>query len=207
MINLCGPAIIYLIFSITQILIDIFKGLYNTAFMKSIVMIMVTLLLHILCEKGLSVVSWFIVFIPFIMMTVIVSMLLYVFGLDASTGKLNYKCDNSNTNSTNSTNNVTTDSLGNIIIYDPEYNVNANPVYYQSPNIIIPVLAYFSPTLNPHDLLKGILDFKKICLHGRLKSFILECLSCSTTITSTPLNELIHSNVLFRLPNLSVLCL
>ena len=135
MINLCGPAIIYLIFSITQILIDIFKGLYNTAFMKSIVMIMVTLLLHILCEKGLSVVSWFIVFIPFIMMTVIVSMLLYIFGLDASTGKLNYKCDNSNTNSTN---NVTTDSLGNIIIYDPEYNVNANPVYYQSPNIIIP---------------------------------------------------------------------
>jgi len=141
MINLCGPAIIYLIFSITQILIDIFKGLYNTAFMKSIVMIMVTLLLHILCEKGLSVVSWFIVFIPFIMMTVIVSMLLYIFGLDASTGTLNYKCNNSNTNSTNSTNstnNVTTDSLGNIIIYDPEYNVNANPVYYQSPNIIVP---------------------------------------------------------------------
>ena len=138
MINLCAPAVIYLIFSITQILIDTFKGLYNTAFVKVIVTIMVTLLLNILCKQGLSLVSWIIVFIPFILMTVIVSMLLYVFGLDASTGKLNYKCDNSNTNSTNSTNNVTTDSLGNIIIYDPEYNVNANPVYYQSPNIIIP---------------------------------------------------------------------
>jgi hypothetical protein len=133
MINLCAPAIIYLIFSITQILIDTFKGLYNTAFMKLIVMVMVTLLLNILCEKGLSVVSWIIVFIPFIMMTVIVSMLLYIFGLDASTGKLNYSSSN-----TNAINGVTVDSLGNIIIYDPEYNSSKNPVYFQSPNIIVP---------------------------------------------------------------------
>ena len=48
MLNLCPPAIIYLIFSITQILIDTFKGLYNTAFMKVIVTITVTLLLNIL---------------------------------------------------------------------------------------------------------------------------------------------------------------
>ena len=136
MINLCGPAIIYLIFSLTQIIIDLFKGLYNTAFMKTIVMTMVTLLLNILCEKGLGVVSWFIVFIPFIMMTVIVSMLLYIFGLDASTGSLNYTCNNSNANT--NTNGVTVDALGNVIIYDPEYNAVTNPVYYQSPNIIIP---------------------------------------------------------------------
>lgn len=134
MINLCGPAIIYLIFSLTQIIIDLFKGLYNTAFIKTIVMTMVTLLLNILCEKGLGVVSWFIVFIPFIMMTVIVTMLLYIFGLDASSGSLNYTCNNSNTN----VNGVTVDALGNVIIYDPEYNSITNPVYYQSPNIIIP---------------------------------------------------------------------
>lgn len=135
MINLCGPAIIYLIFSITQIIIDIFKGLYNTAFMKTIVMVMVTLLLNILCDKGLSVVSWIIVFIPFIMMTVVVSMLLYVFGLDASTGSINYECNNSNTNCNK---NVTMDASGNIIIYDPEYNAIKTPVYYQYPNIIVP---------------------------------------------------------------------
>jgi hypothetical protein len=86
MIKLCPPAIIYLIFSITQILIDSYKGLYNTAFMKVIVASMVTLLLNILCEKGLSVVSWIIVFIPFILMTVIVTFLLYYFGLNAATG-------------------------------------------------------------------------------------------------------------------------
>lgn len=135
MINLCPPAIIYLIFSITQIIIDIFKGLYNTAFIKVIVTTMVTFLLNILCEKGLSTVSWIIVFIPFILMTVIVSMLLYIFGLDAATGNLNYNCNNSNTKSGNG---ITTDAQGNIIIYDPEYNATQKPVYYQSPNIIIP---------------------------------------------------------------------
>ena len=85
---LCAPALIYLIFSITQILIDMFSGLYNTAFMKTIVMIMITFLLQILCRSGLNVVSWIIVFIPFILMTVIVTILLYYFGLNASTGRI-----------------------------------------------------------------------------------------------------------------------
>jgi hypothetical protein len=137
MFNLCAPAIIYLIFSITQILIDIFKGLYNTAFIKVIVTIMVTLLLNIMCIRGLGVVSWIIVFIPFILMTVIVSMLLYLFGLDATTGSLNYKCDSS-TSTTKCGNGITMDTLGNIVIYDPNYNPSVNQIYYKSPNIIIP---------------------------------------------------------------------
>jgi len=135
MINLCPPAIIYLIFSLTQILIDMFKGLYNTAIIKVIVMTMVTLLLNILCNQGLSLVSWIIVFIPFILMTLIVSVILYVFGLDAATGKLNYNCDNSKTNCGKG---VTMDALGNIIIYDPNYNPKTQPVYYKSPNIVVP---------------------------------------------------------------------
>ena len=88
MLRLCAPAIIYLLFSVAQILIDTFKGLYNTAAMKVIVAVPVTLLLNILCERGLSAVSWVIVFIPFILMTVIVSILLYSFGLDTATGTL-----------------------------------------------------------------------------------------------------------------------
>jgi hypothetical protein len=135
MINLCPPSIIYLIFSITQILIDTIKGLYNTAFVKIIVTIMVTLLLNILCEKGLGIVSWVIVFIPFILMTVIVSVILYVFGLNESTGKLNNK-ENNTKNTYNK--NITTDELGNLVIYDPNYDSVKNPVYYRSPNIIIP---------------------------------------------------------------------
>ena len=133
MINLCPPAIIYLIFSITQILIDTYNGLYNTAFMKVIVASMVTLLLNILCEKGLGVVSWIIVFIPFILMTVIVTFLLYFFGLNASTGTFSQTISPLEPRS-----GVSTDSSGNIIIYDPEYNPSTKPVYFQSPNIIVP---------------------------------------------------------------------
>ena len=135
MFNLCGPALIYLIFSFTQILIDTLKGLYNTAFMKAIVTVMITILLNILCESGLNVVSWIIVFIPFILMTVIVSMLLYIFGLDAATGSLNYKCDGTQEKCGDG---ISIDRSGNIIIYDPEYNPAANPVYYQSPNLVVP---------------------------------------------------------------------
>lgn len=147
MINLCAPAIIYLIFSITQILIDTYNGLYNTAIIKSIVTITVTLLLNILCEQGLTVVSWIIVFVPFILMTVIVSMILYVFGLDAASGKFKNKSNITKSNDTrcNEKNsnikcadNITIDPLGNIIIYNPKYNAAVNPVYYNSPNIIVP---------------------------------------------------------------------
>jgi hypothetical protein len=101
MINLCAPALIYLAFSLTQIIIDTFKGLYNTAFFKFIVMIIITILLNALCISGMGIISWFIVFIPFIFMSVIVTILLYVFGLDPATGKLNIKCDNTTTSSKN----------------------------------------------------------------------------------------------------------
>jgi amino acid transporter len=137
MFNLCPPAIIYLIFSITQILIDIYQGLFNTAIMKSIVCICVTILLNILCSKGLSMVSWIFVFIPFIFMTIIVAILLYTFGLNPTTGTLN----NGISNNKQTYKDISFDNSGNIIIYDPEYNSNINPVYFKSPNIIVP---------NPH---------------------------------------------------------
>ena len=104
--NLCAPALIYVIFSLTQILIDSLKGLYNTAFFKTIIMCLVTFLLNALCQQGLGIISWIIVFIPFIFMTVIVAMLLYIFGLDAATGTINYKCDNCNSDNSTSENDV-----------------------------------------------------------------------------------------------------
>lgn len=102
--NICPPALIYLAFSLTQIIIDTFKGLYNTAFFKFIVMVTITFLLNALCQGGMSIVSWIIVFIPFIFMTVIVTILLYVFGLDAATGTLKYACSNPSSNTNTNTN-------------------------------------------------------------------------------------------------------
>jgi len=85
--TLCPPALIYLIFSTTQIVIDTLKGFYNTVFIKIWVTFAFTILLNFLCKKGLGIVSWIIVFIPFILMTLIISILLIMFGLDPSTGR------------------------------------------------------------------------------------------------------------------------
>ncbi len=82
--KICAPALLYLGFSLTQIIIDIFKGYKNVAFFKFIVMVIMTLLLNILCSRGLNIISWLIVFIPFILMTYITAVLMYVFGLSPS---------------------------------------------------------------------------------------------------------------------------
>ena len=86
--NLCSPALIYLVFSMTQVIVDTIKGYYNVATLKFFMMILFTLLLNILCERGLGIISWIIVFVPFILMSVITSILLFVFGLDPSSGRI-----------------------------------------------------------------------------------------------------------------------
>ena len=86
--NVCSPALIYLVFSLTQVTIDTMHGNYNKAFIKLWVCMIFTLLLNHLCHRGLGLVSWLIVFIPFLLMSIIVTMLLVMFGLDPETGKL-----------------------------------------------------------------------------------------------------------------------
>jgi hypothetical protein len=58
-----------------------FRGEMNTAFLKFIVMIIFTIALNMLCASGLGIISWFIVFIPFILMTYITTILVFVFGI------------------------------------------------------------------------------------------------------------------------------
>jgi len=78
---ICPPASLYLAFSIIQILIDMFRGEMTTAFLKFLVMIIFTVALNVLCASGLGIISWFIVFIPFILMTYITTILFFVFGI------------------------------------------------------------------------------------------------------------------------------
>jgi archaellum biogenesis protein FlaJ (TadC family) len=82
--NLCSPALMYVVFSMTQVIIDIFKNLYQSAMVKFVIMCIFTLFLQILCERGLGVISWFIVFIPFITMTFMTTLILYSLGFDSS---------------------------------------------------------------------------------------------------------------------------
>jgi len=94
--DFCAPALLYIAFSVTHIIIDTFKHMYNTALLKFIIMIIFTFVLNILCQRGLGIISWFIVFIPFITMTVITTLLLIVFGLHPEQGKQDYKKNKDN---------------------------------------------------------------------------------------------------------------
>jgi hypothetical protein len=56
--DICAPALIYLVFSTTQVVIDTIKGVYNVAFIKLWVAIIFTILLNFLCNKGLGIISY-----------------------------------------------------------------------------------------------------------------------------------------------------
>lgn len=92
--GLCAPALVYIGFSLVQIFIDIYNGVINNAFLKFIIMLVFTLIINILCDLGYSVIAWFLVFIPIIMMTIISTLLLKVFGLDPKEKDLKSKINN-----------------------------------------------------------------------------------------------------------------
>jgi hypothetical protein len=88
--GLCVPALIYLIYGATRVIIDTYKGMYNLAFMQIWITILFTYLLNVLCRGGLGIISWIIIAIPFLLMSIIAAVLLMSFGLDPSTGKAVY---------------------------------------------------------------------------------------------------------------------
>ena len=88
--GLCAPALIYVIYGTTRIIVETYKGLYNLALMQIFITIIFTYLLNVLCRAGMGIISWIIVFIPFFLMSIIAGVLLVVFGLNPATGKQLY---------------------------------------------------------------------------------------------------------------------
>ena len=80
--KICPPALLYLGFSMIQITIDLFQGEYSTSLLKFIVMLIFTTILNIMCLNGLTKIVWFIVLIPFLLLTYITSVMFYVFGVN-----------------------------------------------------------------------------------------------------------------------------
>jgi hypothetical protein len=101
--NLCPPALLYLAFSLIQILVDTYKQLYSTAFIKFLIMILFTTILNTFCASGLSVISWLLVFVPFITMTIITSFLLFMLGVQQN--KMNYSVEYPNKHNYNKSKN------------------------------------------------------------------------------------------------------
>ena len=89
--KICPPALLYLGFSMIQITIDLFQGEYSTSLLKFIVMIIFTTILNMMCMNGLNKIVWFIVLIPFLLLTYISSVLFYVFGINPNKNEVQIK--------------------------------------------------------------------------------------------------------------------
>ena len=79
--TLCPPALLYLLYVVVQVGLDVSIGLYATALIKSVMGVAGTVILDTLCGIELGVVSWVIVATPFLMTAVAMSISLGL-GLD-----------------------------------------------------------------------------------------------------------------------------
>lgn len=86
--QLCTPAVIYLVYSITQVISKMMRGLYTPALIEMIISSIFALFLNYLCSVDLSIVAWVIIFVPFVFMSVVISLLLYLFTRDPETGRI-----------------------------------------------------------------------------------------------------------------------
>lgn len=73
---LCKPALIYLIFGITQVIFDMYGKFFELALVKLIVCFLITFVLDTLCKSGMTSIAWIFIFIPFMLMTIVISILL-----------------------------------------------------------------------------------------------------------------------------------
>jgi hypothetical protein len=84
--ELCPPALLYLLYIVIQIGLDLSLGLWVTAIAKVIGGLAGTIILNALCGVDLGIVSWAIVATPFIMTAVATSISLGL-GLDRMVAK------------------------------------------------------------------------------------------------------------------------
>jgi hypothetical protein len=71
--NLCPPALLYLVYIVIQVGLDLSLGLYITAAMKVLAGLAGTVILDAFCGVQLGVVSWAIIATPFIMVALATS--------------------------------------------------------------------------------------------------------------------------------------
>ena len=111
--SLCGPAIIYIGFSLINIIFDLISKNYKASLFQFIIMIILALMINMLCNIGLNIIAWFLVFIPIIQMTFISILLVQTFGSNINNVGDKFKIEDNSANqiSDNSETNVPLSNL------------------------------------------------------------------------------------------------
>ena len=84
---LCNPALLYVIFASVQIIFDLFNEMWSLAITKTFVAIIFTFIINMLCVNGLSVISWFLILIPFFLTLLLFEILIFILGVKDETTK------------------------------------------------------------------------------------------------------------------------
>ena len=79
---LCPPALLYVVFFLIQIVIEISNESYKQALTQTIICVIFTCILQIFCNANLTLIAWLLVFIPVIMYTYMVLLIFMVFRLN-----------------------------------------------------------------------------------------------------------------------------
>ncbi len=83
--SLCTPALIYAIFASVQIIFDLFAEMYTFAFIKAFLAVIFTFILNMFCVKGFSIISWFLIIVPFILTLLLFEILMFILAFTAVT--------------------------------------------------------------------------------------------------------------------------
>jgi hypothetical protein len=84
---LCPPAILYVVFFMISIVIELSEEKYRTAFTQTIICIVFTCILQLFCMADMSLMAWILVFIPIIMYTYMVLIIFLVFRMSPKDNK------------------------------------------------------------------------------------------------------------------------
>jgi hypothetical protein len=82
--NLCTPTVVFIVFSIAHLSLDMYDQQYTLALLKVVLAILMVCLLEMLCILKLHVVAWVLVFMPLILYSYMTLIIFSVFGLDPS---------------------------------------------------------------------------------------------------------------------------
>lgn len=87
-LSLCPPAAVYAVYALTQVAAKIFRTEYTEALIELTASSLFVVLLNYLCSIGRSTIAWLIIFVPFVFMSVLIGLLIFLFGHDAAAGRI-----------------------------------------------------------------------------------------------------------------------
>lgn len=76
-LSVCSPALLLLSFSAAYMVVQVYHRHWGTFFETALISAVLAMLLQALCARHLTVVAWIVVFVPFIYMSLVISLVAY----------------------------------------------------------------------------------------------------------------------------------